>query len=418
LLSRISKYYIKALLNYYSSVRYSVIWHFCASNYTLVSLSSFLKNTKRNVLCTYDEENTIIKGPRFVGEVGSKLKSLKKVTLRYPRLYAVLTENTKVLGGTDFFFSEGYAVHPDVYKPIRDVCPAELNGIVILENSFKTISICLEKELIVTNAISLLGSCTGNYAHWLTETLPKLLIIDSIDAFNDYPLLVDSWIHPRFIETINLLGKNKRELIKVPRWRAVSVKSLISISPTSYTPPELRSFLQTKKLGKPDPNLFGFSKHGLHLLRKIALRNVKKDSKLENKLYLTRSIQSTGNHRLLLNSSIIEDIVKSRGYKIVNPAELAFHEQVQLFSNATKVISPIGAAIANTIFSRRGCQVLALSPYYENANYYYFSNFMGVLGHELHYVLGEQKNSGAHILHNNYEVDIKKFLIALDFLEQ
>ena len=48
--------------------------------------------------------------------------------------------------------------------------------------------------------------------------------------------------------------------------------------------------------------------------------------------------------------------------------------------------------MTNLIYAVPGFQIIALAPYYGNAGFYYFSNFMGLLDHDLYYVLGEQLN--------------------------
>jgi capsular polysaccharide biosynthesis protein len=92
-------------------------------------------------------------------------------------------------------------------------------------------------------------------------------------------------------------------------------------------------------------------------------------------------------------------------------------DQVAAFASASKVVSPLGAALSNMIFAPKGCKVLGLSPYYKNASYYYFSNFMGVLGHDLHYVLGKQINDNGHPFHRDYEIDLDALKLALDLMD-
>ena len=102
---------------------------------------------------------------------------------------------------------------------------------------------------------------------------------------------------------------------------------------------------------------------------------------------------------------------------MLDPAKLSFQDQILAFRGVEKIISPLGAALANAIFTKPGCKIIGLSPYYHNANYYYFSNFMATLGHEMYYVLGPQNDTGGHPLHKDYGIDIKAFSEAIEFLE-
>lgn len=387
--------------------------------FSLMPMSRYIEQSHVWTTTIVPARELHICGPRFIGDYEFTPISEAAVCIDEPKLEVSLIRDAVVVGGTNFIFKNSTAVHPDAYIPDRDVSPAELNGIADVNSSERTITICMANGRSVEKAVSLLGSCTGNYAHWLTETLPKLLIVDGIEEFASYPLLVDSWIHPRFVESILLLGATERDLIHVKRWHSAKVGSLIDVTPTAYVPPEDRYFFENKRLGVPRAGDFTFSRVGLNLLRERALAAVhEKLGERHQKLYLYRAHESCGNARHVTNIDEIERLIQDYGYSMLDPAKLTFDEQVVAFSCAQKVVSPLGAALANTIFAPPGCKVVGLSPYYENANYYYFSNFMGALGHEMYYVLGRQVDKGVHLLHMNYEVDIKAFARALEFLDE
>jgi hypothetical protein len=361
----------------------------------------------------------LIDGPRFIGKYSFSPTGEQVVNLNVPRLDICHIEKVSVMGGSNFIFQKNCAILPDVYLPERDVCPAELNGIAKVDIPSKTVSIfSLNRRVSIPKGISLLGSCTGNYAHWLTETLPKLLLVDSVDCWRDYPLLVDAWIHPNFVKSIELFSKYPREIFRIKRWHKVQVDSLIDVSPPSYVPPEYRHFLEMGELPYPDASDFPFSPYALSLLRNAgheAIGGV--DRSAPKKLYLYRSAESCGNTRHVTNIADIERIISKSGYTMLDPAKLSFEEQIRVFSNAQKIISPLGAALANTIFTPPGCQVLGLAPWYPNASYYYFSNFMGALDHSMFYVLGRQTENSGHLLHKNFEVDLPSFQTAIESFE-
>ena len=410
--------WLRSLSNQTFKLKTRLIHGLKGRKYHLVASSSFIANNGLNSLVIDPAGDTNIKGPRFIGDYDFSPVGDHIVKLALPKLEIMPFNEAVVIGGTNFVIFDGCAIHPDEYIPERDVCPAELNGIAKIDLHSKLISIHSGREKKIEKAVSLLGSCTGNYAHWLTETLPKLLLVDSTDEFNDYPLLVDDWIHPNFLDSIALLNKNNREIIRARRWEACAIESLVEISPSAYVPPEYRYFLDTKKLDSPRSNDFPFSRTALNMLRDSVTRAVgsnRPDG--PKKIYLYRSRESCGNTRHVLNIEAIERLVKAHDYEMIDPAKFSFREQVLLFANAEKIVSPLGAALANTIFTRPGCKIVGLSPYYVNANYYYFSNFMGALGHELYYVLGPQKNQGGHPFHKDYEIDINALARALEFLD-
>ena len=359
-----------------------------------------------------------VPGPRFLGKYNFEPIGVPVVCLNVPKLEVYEFTNGSVVGGTNFVRIGRHIVHPDDFVATRDVCPAESTGIARLNLVSNSISLVTRKSQRIPRAISLLGPCTGNYAHWLTETLPKLLLVDAERRWDGYPLLVDTWIHPNFVSSIKLLSTAQRDLIRVQRWAVVQVDSLVDVAPPAYVPPELRSFFDTKVLPFPDPGIFPFSPRALDALRRsahLAIGGASRDA--PDRLYLFRSPESCGNTRHVTNIAEVEEIVRRYGYTMIDPARYSFEEQVRFFSNAKKIVSPLGAALANTIFSPPGCDVLGLSPWYPNANYYYFSNFMGALGHNMFYSLGNQAHASGHVLHKNYEIDLIAFNTAMAVLE-
>lgn len=409
--------FIRRIRTTLSKIRIMVAHGIAAKNYGMSTRSEFI--IKNGIPCIIIKQalDLEIDGPKFIGTYDFIPTGEKTVKLIQNQLDISVYTNAFVMGGTNFTRIDDTIVHPDQYIAVRDVCPAELNGIARINLKSNSVSLYAGDAKIYKNAISLLGCCTGNYAHWLTETLPKLLLLDSMEAFSDYPLLVDSWIHPNFIASINLVRKNIRELIFVPRWKTLQIQNLIDVSPPAYVPPEYRTLHERQLLETPRSTDFPFSRHALNLLRDRAHEALKiEPPKIECKIFLHRPRESCGNTRYVKNIADVEKLVKLYGYTFLDPAKLSFEEQVKVFSEASHVISPLGAALSNMIFAYPKCRILGLSPYYENANYYYFSNFMGVLGHELHYVLGEQVTETGHPFHRDYEINIAALKVALDIM--
>ena len=73
-------------------------------------------------------------------------------------------------------------------------------------------------------AISLLGQCAGNYGHFLMETLPKLPLVDSVDAYDGLPILVDGWMNDNHYQLLSLFNKKSRPIIGIDMHRPVHLK--------------------------------------------------------------------------------------------------------------------------------------------------------------------------------------------------
>jgi capsular polysaccharide biosynthesis protein len=119
----------------------------------------------------------------------------------------------------------------------------------------------------------------------------------------------------------------------------------------------------------------------------------------------------------MLGGDKIESILADFGFIAADPAALTFAEQVLLLQNVECVVAPIGAALANLIFAPPGRKVIALAPYYRGADYYYFSNLMGVLGRELYFILGAQIDQPeVHRLNRDYMANVQALRGALERL--
>jgi hypothetical protein len=356
-----------------------------------------------------------IPGPRFIGNYPIALHASEIVSMEFPAMGVTQISDTIVMGGTILILSGKHAIYPDLLAPLYDVMPVEKFGVASVVAEKGIINIRIPRGIKkIEKAVSLLGQCTGNYAHWLTETLPKLLEVNKLNEYADFPLLVDAWIHPNIYQSIECFNNKKREVILVERWETLSVGVLVDISLPSYIPYESRILLRYQQMEVPISSIFKFSQLSLGMLRNEA-KLIGADALEENtgKYYLRRSRESVGNGRLIVNSDMVEKIVTEFGFALIDPSKLDFHEQVSIFKSASCIVSPVGAALANAIFTPQGCKIIALAPYYENANYYYLSNLMGVMGHELHYVLGPQVETKGHIAHQDYSIDLNALREAL-----
>ena len=109
---------------------------------------------------------------------------------------------------------------------------------------------------------------------------------------------------------------------------------------------------------------------------------------MQKQVYLKRVAASAGNPRQMLGGDRVESLLADFGFVAVDPAALSFVEQVMLLQNADCIVAPVGAALANLVFAPPGRKVIALAPYYRDADYYYFANLLGILGHKLYYIVG------------------------------
>lgn len=376
--------------------------------FELASLSSLPDTLLTKKIVIRYSELLRIPAPSFVGyNAGEAAKENGDIDILSPSLEIFELSNAMVVGGVDFIFGDTIAVHHDLFSSSIHQCPAENIGVISIDR----VHACLDLYLMkppgqLSTGISLIGQCAANYAHWLTETLPKLAIMDTIEAYADYPLLVDDNLHPNIYESIDLINKNHRKIIKVGRWSAFQVGQLIAVSNPGYEryiPHDLHS-------NNIAPYINRFSRDAFIILReslKGAISNIALSA--QKSFYLLRD-HTSKNIRQIENHNELDKLISRNSLTLISTSNASFIEQVIACTQAKIIISPIGAPLANIIFCPPGSRIIVLAPYYDGATYYYYSNLAGILGHKIYYVLGRQTSTKLHPNHRNYIAD----LVALD----
>lgn len=339
------------------------------------------------------------------------LHEVQKLTLDMPAMQVYERDSVMAVSGTDFLFSDGYALHHDLFREGTDTCQAETYGVVsinhpknILRTYFRNTAEAYESGLV------LFGQNTRNYAHWLIETLPKLTVFNEATSFSSLPILVEDDLHPNIYESLKQVNIRHLNIIKIRRWTPVLLKKAVFVSNPGYEPyfPETLN----NKIDLYYQNSYSF--FALDLLRQHfwSLINEKSES-FAKRIYLRRN-HASSNTRFLTNADEIEDLLAKNGFLIVDPMNMSFMEQVALCQYAEIIVAPAGAALANIIFSRPGARVLVLAASRnEQANYFIFSNLAGVLGHELYYVPGEVDSKRKHPLHRNFYISPRELGMAI-----
>ncbi|MDC3178402.1 glycosyltransferase family 61 protein, partial [Pelagibacteraceae bacterium] len=95
----------------------------------------------------------------------------------------------------------------------------------------------------------------------------------------------------------------------------------------------------------------------IEMLKKFI--NPKTKVEISKKIYVTRE---DSNYRKILNEGDVVTILRERGYKVINPQLYEIDEQIEIFSNAEKIIAPHGSNLANIIFCKPGTEIIEITP--------------------------------------------------------
>ena len=87
--------------------------------------------------------------------------------------------------------------------------------------------------------------------------------------------------------------------------------------------------------------------------------NPKTNVELSKKIYVTRE---DSNYRKIINEGDIVTLLRQKGYRVINPQLYEIEEQIEIFSNAEKIIAPHGSNLANIIFCKPGTEIFEITP--------------------------------------------------------
>jgi hypothetical protein len=381
--------------------------------FSMLSLREYCNEGHPKIYMLTPNETAILGMPDVHPDhYGARLYSGEWST-KIPAVRAIEISDAEVMGKCDFVFTRAHCVHHDLYNFNRDLPAEEMHGMIRIDAKkgliFRYVQTFDPIEGLST-AISLIGSASANYVHWLTETLPKLALIDEVDDLISHPLIIDADLHPNIVESIRYVNIHNRKLIPLKRGQVCKVDKLISISPVAYVPFDYRRGVNLEKLGiKPDWAMF--VPRGLHMLRhRLLPRLAAGDTNFRRRLFLRRNSQ----FRQMHNASEVESLLQEMGFQLVEPETLSFSDQVKLFSSAEIIVAQAGAALGNMVFAPKDSHFVILSAWSSFSIYYYFSNIASILGQRCTYVLCNPDGQGdAHPAHQGFEVDIDALRMAI-----
>ena len=110
--------------------------------------------------------------------------------------------------------------------------------------------------------------------------------------------------------------------------------------------------------------------------------------RVQRRLYLSRG---SAPRRQILNEEELTRMLVSEGYEVVRPETLTVAEQVALFSEASHIVSPSGAALTNMIYAPPGAAIVSMYSRYlhTGAGELYFDALAEACGHRFSVVMGD-----------------------------
>jgi len=318
----------------------------------------------------------------------------------FPSIYVTTINDGMIYGGTNLVLANEEVICHDLYDFRRDYTSEEIHGRNLINGRKRHIRWLLHDDVpeVLPMAATFVDACAPNYAHWLTEVLPRIATFCAEEKFNAIPIVVNDDLHKNIMESLFLITGSERDIITLPTGRAIQVNELLITSVTGYVPFERRN----NKISGHSHGLF--SPYAFDIVRNkiaafVAGKIVEKD--WPEKIYLRRN----SGIRKVANSLMLEKLLVELGYLIVEPEKLTFLEQAQLFSHAKVIIGSSGAALANIIFAAPETEIYILISKYPDTSYWYWQNMACASGKTIRYILGEMVNSASGI-HSDFTVNL------------
>jgi capsular polysaccharide biosynthesis protein len=133
------------------------------------------------------------------------------------------------------------------------------------------------------------------------------------------------------------------------------------------------------------------------------------------RIYLSRG--SAANNRRVINEDQVISLLADRGFEVLDPGALSVAEQIEVFSNASMIVSAHGAGLTNLMFAPAGSTVVEMFPGGKMLPDCYWRMTHAVPGAEYRYLVSERGFGGNNIqgvLVADLDVDVRALARIID----
>lgn len=343
--------------------------------------------------------------------------------LQHPPIYMAEVSDFKVIGSAAFPIVQDKCIQPQNFNPkVWETAEqglgycrvrTDINLVDYVNLSARTDHDC--------KVISLIGNGAINYAHWLTEFLPQIVVLKQAGVdISQYRILVDAQSYPSQLESLYLLGVQPAQLIKIEPFSLHHFPRAIWLSPLAnvvFQRPNALDGVGKDISSAPDRAIY--HPHALSALRNVVLNKLSAETRAlqPDKIFIKCKRGNTINARMLVNEEAIEILLLTNGFVSIDPGDSSFMEQVTVFSNAKYIVATSDAAILNMLWAPADAHVLVMMNDTRYVNYWYFGNVAASIGQTLTYILGETLDMqlSDDIVHSDFRIDPQAVLDALQF---
>lgn len=184
------------------------------------------------------------------------------------------------------------------------------------------------------------------YGHFLLEMLPRLYLLSLLRDMGQPFRLALSTQTPEWMEPFIALYFAAHEIVHYE-----SMQQLVR-APTFVMP----AMLNVDYYLHPAMNLAAAD-----FVARVRAQTSMPSQSASPLIYLSRRRFQDGSRSSMVNAEVVEAALDGLGFAIVHPENLSIREQVELYSQATCIVSEYGSAAHNALFAPRGCTIIVIN---------------------------------------------------------
>jgi Glycosyltransferase 61 len=195
----------------------------------------------------------------------------------------------------------------------------------------------LPKSRLLTGriAIGVTPEASGNYYHWLLDLVPRVLLLKhAAQNFSNYDALLLNGSRANY----------EREIL-----------AALGVPPEKVRYVDSRERFQIASAVIPSMDINVIAPWKVYGLRDLPFSGKQNQHR---RIYLSRARAAV---RRIANEKQISEVMRHRNFEIVEPENLSWREQANLFAGASVIVAPHGAALANIVFCQLGTRVVEIS---------------------------------------------------------
>ena len=314
---------------------------------------------------------------------------------RLPQPYVTTLDDVTAFPGTRLLLThELQILHDELAYQGASAYHDKLKAIGSFRDGVCTISAAYI-GLSLPTALSISSDTDFNYFHFLFETIPKLRLAEEAGCPKDVPILIQGDLHPNIIAALERAAGG-RHIIYAPWGSAVDVRKLWYVG-------DLSRVINPLTRASDAAYDIAMSPRAVNYAREAILQNQDTGAG-DKKIYISRN----SNVRHFSNQAAFIDILKTKGFEIIDTGAMSLDQQIETMASARLVIAPSGASLTNLLWCRPGTKILILMADHPQLNLHLFNQVGQTLNLDVELYLGDRiyDMNTAYSFHDSFEADL------------